>query len=446
MASLFETDEANDAMKKTGAAQPLAARMRPQTIDDIVGQRHLLAPDKPLYQILKRGNIHSMIFWGPPGSGKTTLARVAGASCNAKFTALSAVFSGVKDIQAAVKAARMEPRRSVLFVDEVHRFNKAQQDAFLPEVESGGLTFIGATTENPSFEVNNALLSRVRVYVLHRLSEDDLLLVLRHAMEADNELANSGVEASEEICRRIAATADGDARKALNLLEICVGVAQAQGATAIDDECVRFSAGETTRRFDLKGDAWYDQISAMHKSIRGSDPDATLYWMARMLDGGCDPLYIARRLVRIASEDIGNADTRAWDIALNAWMTYERLGTPEGELAIAHAAVYQACAPKSNAVYAAFNKATAAAKEHGSLEVPMHIRNAPTRLMRDMGYGRGYRYAHDEPEAFAAGERYLPEELAGTIYYEATRYGDEKVIHERLNYFRKLNRGKKDGG
>ena len=443
MSNLFGVDEAAEQSHK----HPLAMRMRPREPGEVVGQRHLLDPGRPLHQMFESGRLHSFILWGPPGSGKTTLARIAGACCNADFVALSAVLAGVKDVQKVVQRARATPRACVLFVDEVHRFNKAQQDAFLPEVESGVLTLIGATTENPSFEVNNALLSRVRVYVLHRLSEDDILGALDRALATDAEMRDAGVEIGADERRLIAGLADGDARAALNLAEICVGVAQSQGLASVSEEIVSLAAGESVRRFDAKGEAWYDLMSAVHKSIRGSDPDAALYYVARMLDGGCDPLYIARRLVRIASEDIGNADPHAWTATLNAWMTYERLGTPEGELALGHAAVYLACAPKSNAVYAAFNAATAAVKKHGSLEVPMHLRNAPTRLMREQGYGKGYRYAHDEPDAFAAGETYLPDELKAAIYYEPTERGYEATIKKRLDHFKQRNRERsKNGG
>ncbi len=428
------------------AHQPLAARMRPRDLDGFAGQAHLLAPDKPLRRALEAGRLHSMVLWGPPGSGKTTLAWIASHLCAAEFVAVSAVLAGVKDVRDAIAKAKqtrtMSGRDTVLFVDEVHRFNKAQQDAFLPHIEDGTITFIGATTENPSFELNNALLSRVRVYTLKRLESDDIARLLDQALTQDEVLSGLGLRIDDECKQVIAQIADGDARKALNLLEICSDLAPSHDGR-IDKEIIRLASAQSLRRFDKGGDLFYDQMSALHKSVRGSDPDAALYWLSRMLDGGCDPLYIARRLVRAASEDIGNANLRAWEVALNAWMTYERLGSPEGDLALAHAVVYLACSPKSDAVYAAFKAALADAREHGTLEVPMHLRNAPTRMMKDFGYGKGYRHAHNEEGAFAAGENYLPEELKGTRYYKPTDRGSEAALGEHLKRLRELNRQKK---
>ncbi len=428
------------------AHRPLAARMRPHDLDGFAGQAHLLAPQRPLRRALEDGKLHSMVLWGPPGSGKTTLAWIASRLCSAEFIAVSAVLAGVKEVRDAVARAKqaraVNARATVLFVDEVHRFNKAQQDAFLPHIEDGTLTFIGATTENPSFELNNALLSRVRVYVLKRLATGDLTALLGQALSRDEILRETQFHVGAKCKQMIAEIADGDARKALNLLEICADLAPADGAVRrIDEQTVRLASAQSLRRFDKGGDLFYEQISALHKSVRGSDPDAALYWLSRMLDGGCDPLYVARRLVRIASEDVGNANLRAWEVALNAWATYERLGSPEGELALAHATVYLACSPKSDAVYTAFKAATADAREHGTLEVPMHLRNAPTRLMKDLGHGKGYRHAHDEKGAFAAGENYFPEELTGTRYYKPTDRGSEAALGEHLERLRKLNRG-----
>jgi putative ATPase len=419
------------------ALRPLADRMRPRTLEEFVGQRHVLAPGKPLYASIKAGQLHSLILWGPPGTGKTTLARLIAQTARAEFIALSAVMAGVKDIRAAVdsaRAARAAGRATLLFLDEVHRFNKAQQDTFLPFVEDGTLTFVGATTENPSFEVVGALLSRARIYVLKALAAEDLQAVLRTAL-ADQErgLGAEHIAAEPEALEIIAQAADGDARRALNMLELAVGLAQAAGTPqTLTAAHAREVATSGYRRFDKGGDQFYEQISALHKAVRGSDPDASLYWLCRMLDGGCDPRYIARRVVRMASEDLGLADPRALALALDAWAAYERLGTPEGELAIATAVVYLACAPKSNAVYVAMAEAMADVAQFGTLEVPLKLRNAPTRLMKELGYGRDYRYAHDEPGAFAAGERYLPDGMPDRRYYRPVARGLELKIGEAL--------------
>mgnify|MGYP005855153181 CR=1 FL=1 len=420
---------------------PLADRMRPERLEDFFGQGHLLGPGKPLHQAIARGRLHSMIFWGPPGTGKTTLARLAAARSGAHFLALSAVLAGVKDIREAVARARAlrqsEGRATILFIDEVHRFNKAQQDAFLPHVEDGTLTFIGATTENPSFELNNALLSRARVYVLKALEVEELRAILRRALvDPKQGLGSQALTLSDEAERLLAESADGDARRALNLLELA---AQLCRGGRIGVETAAEVVTGHLRRFDKGGDLFHDQISALHKSIRGSSPDAALYWLARMIDGGCDPLYIARRLVRMACEDIGNADPRALTLAINAWEAQERLGSPEGELALAQAAVYLACAAKSNAVYLAWSAALAEARGSGTLEVPLHLRNAPTRLAKELGHGRAYRYAHDEPEAYAAGETYFPDSLGDRRYYEPTDRGLEIRIREKLERLRELD-------
>jgi putative ATPase len=419
--------------------RPLADRLRPQRIAEVAGQAQLLGTGKPLRRALEENRPHSMILWGPPGSGKTTLARLVAHYWQARFLALSAVLAGVKEIRLAVDEARAERVRgvrTVLFVDEAHRFNKAQQDAFLPHIEDGTLIFIGATTENPSFELNNALLSRVRTYVLKTLSEDELRAVLKRALsDPEHGLGKRGLTLPPESEQLLVRAADGDARRVLNLLELAADLAE-DGAE-LSPELVAEVATQGPRRFDKGGDAFYDQISALHKSVRGTDPDAALYWLARMLDGGCDPRYIARRVARMASEDIGNADPQGLTVALAAWDAFERLGSPEGELALAQAVVYLACAPKSNAVYAALDAARQDAAAQGSLEVPLHLRNAPTRLMRELGHGRGYRYAHDEPGAYAAGETYLPAELAGRRYYFPVDRGLETAIAERLQTLRK---------
>ena len=424
---------------------PLAELLRPRTFDEVVGQTDLLGPGKPLRLAFESKTPHSMILWGPPGVGKTTLARLMAEAFDAEFIALSAVFSGVKDIREAVSRAELtlaqSGRHTLLFVDEVHRFNKAQQDAFLPYVEQGLITFIGATTENPSFEVNGALLSRAAVYVLKSLTEDELgELFERASAQAFPEL-----EFDEAAKRRLVGLADGDARRLLNALEIVHTAAATSQRRAVDADFLAGALAKNLRRFDKGGDAFYDQISALHKSVRGSNPDASLYWLTRMLDGGADPLYLGRRIVRMATEDIGLADPRALQVALNAVETYERLGSPEGELALAEAVVFMACAAKSNAVYVAYNSARKFVAEDGSREVPVHLRNAPTKLMKELGYGRAYRYAHDEPEAYAAGEDYFPEGMPKVSWYKPSGRGLEAQIAEKLAHLRELDgkRGKK---
>ena len=417
---------------------PLAERLRPATLDEVIGQQHLLGPGKPLRVAFASGQPHSMILWGPPGVGKTTLARLMAQGFNSEFIALSAVLSGVKDIREAVERAQMfqanSGRPTILFVDEVHRFNKSQQDAFLPHVESGLFTFIGATTENPSFEVNGALLSRAAVYVLKSLSEDDLSQLVDRALSLD-----SDIRIDDEAKQILVASADGDGRKLLNNTEIALRAALQNKQTSIDRALLKESLGDTLRRFDKGGDAFYDQISALHKSVRGSNPDAALYWLVRMLDGGADPRYLARRLIRMATEDIGLADPRALQLTLNAADTYERLGSPEGELALAEATIFLACAAKSNAAYKAYNAAKAFVSKDTSRPVPEHLRNAPTQLMRQLGYGKLYRYAHDEPDAYAAGETYLPEGIPEPNWYQPTPRGLEGKIGEKLAFLRQLD-------
>jgi putative ATPase len=417
----------------------LADALRPQRLEDVLGQPHLLSEGKPLKVAFESGKLHSMILWGPPGSGKTTLARLMAQACDCQFIPISAVLSGVKDIREAVERAELARaqfgRQTILFVDEVHRFNKAQQDAFLPYVEQGLFTFIGATTENPSFEVNSALLSRATVYMLNPLSDADLEKLVERAMR----IALSDLDLADGAKKLVIGYADGDARRLLNMLEIVATAARKQGTVTLDEALAANALASGVRRFDKGGDVFYDQISALHKSVRGSAHDAALYWLARMLDGGADPRYLARRLVRMAVEDVGLADPRALAVALDCAETYERLGSPEGELALAQAALYLACAPKSNAVYVAYTKARQVVSEDKSRPVPEHLRNAPTRLMKELGFGRAYRYAHDEPEAYAAGENYFPEGIGKPSFYEPTGRGLEAKIAERIKYLRELD-------
>ncbi|MDE2441163.1 MAG: replication-associated recombination protein A [Betaproteobacteria bacterium] len=420
-------------------AAPLAEQLRPQTPDEVIGQQHLLGPGKPLRLAFESGQPHSMILWGPPGVGKTTLARMMATQFNCEFIALSAVFSGIKEVREAVAQAEMwrgQGRRTILFVDEIHRFNKAQQDGFLPFVESGLFTFIGATTENPSFEVNSALLSRASVYVLKSLDEAEMGALFDRAREQ----ALADLDFDNEARTRLIGLADGDARRLLNLLEQVRTAAHAAKHAVVDGAFIEAAMAQNLRRFDKGGDAFYDQISALHKSVRGSNPDGALYWFCRMLDGGADPRYLARRIVRMAWEDIGLADPRAMQIANDAANTFERLGSPEGELALGQAVIYLAVAAKSNAGYMAYNAARAFVKQDGSRPVPVHLRNAPTKLMKELGYGKEYRYAHDEPEAYAAGETYLPDGMPEPHWYEPTPRGLEGKICEKLAHLRELDR------
>ena len=436
----MSTDSLFDAISP---AAPLAERLRPKNIDEVMGQSHLLGPGRPLRLAFQSGKLHSMILWGPPGVGKTTLARLMASAFDAEFVPLSAVLSGVKDIREAIAQAQQvlqqRGRHTILFVDEVHRFNKSQQDAFLPFVEQGLVTFIGATTENPSFEVNNALLSRAQVYVLHALSAEELGELFEHAQQA----ALQDLQFDDDARERIIGYADGDARRLLNALEQVDTAARTAKVTQITPVFLDATLAQNLRRFDKGGEAFYDQISALHKSVRGSNPDAALYWLVRMLDGGADPRYLARRIVRMAWEDIGLADPRAIQLAQDAALTYERLGSPEGELALAQAILYLACAPKSNAGYVAYNAARAFISQDGSREVPLHLRNAPTKLMKQLDYGKGYRYAHNEEEGYAAGETYFPDDMPEVSFYEPTDHGLEAKIAEKLAHLRELDKAAK---
>lgn len=422
---------------------PLAARLRPKTLDEYFGQQHMLAEGSALRESISDGQLHSMILWGPPGVGKTTLAKLLANYCDAAFIELSAVLAGVKDIREAVDRAQLNRsqfnKATILFVDEVHRFNKGQQDAFLPHIENGSIVFIGATTENPSFELNSALLSRARVYVLKALERQALGQLFDRAFCEDQFLKEDTYQFDEGIKEKLVDASDGDARRLLNFIELATDLVKNQSEKLIDDGLLKEVLSDSFRRFDNKGEFFYDQISAMHKSIRGSDPDAALYWLCRMLDGGCDPLYLARRIVRTASEDIGNADPRALSLSMDAWQVQERLGSPEGQLALAQAVVYLASAPKSNAVYSAFNAVNKRIQETGTLDVPMHLRNAPTALMKDLDYGEGYRYAHDETDGFAAGESYLPQDISGDKYYQPVDRGLEVKISEKLRHLCQMN-------
>lgn len=418
--------------------KPLAAKMRPATLSNFVGQQHLLAPGMPLYEAIQQGKPHSMILWGPPGVGKTTIARMLATNSSAQFLSLSAVMSGVKEIREAIKQAQLSPLATVLFIDEVHRFNKSQQDAFLPYVEDGTVTFIGATTENPSFELNNALLSRARVYQLKSLEADDLLQIITQTLaDTQNGFGSKHLSFALELRQQLINAADGDARRLLNLLDLAIEYGEHQHHNiTINTAVITKVLTESHRRFDKGGDIFHDQISALHKAVRGSSPDGALYWLARMLDGGCDPLYIARRVVRMATEDIGNADPRGLQIALNAWDAQQRLGSPEGELALAQAVAYLSSAPKSNAVYVAFKAAMQDAQQYGSLPVPQHICNAPTQLMRDIGNGHGYRYDHDQPNGISVKQSYFPDKMGERIYYKPVDRGLEIKIKEKLDKIR----------
>jgi putative ATPase len=429
------------ASGESDALKPLAERMRPRTLDEIVGQQRLVGPGKALRRALEAGRIHSMVLWGPPGCGKTTLALLVARYADADFRAISAVLSGLPEVRKALAEAEANfarGRRTVLFVDEVHRFNKAQQDAFLPHIERGVIIFVGATTENPSFELNSALLSRCRVHVLEAVSAQDIAAALRRALgDGERGLGELGLEVDDEALDTIAQAADGDVRRALTLLEIAAELAEDRH---IDEATLTQVLADRTRRFDKQGEQFYDQISALHKSVRSSDPDAAVYWLARMLDGGCDPLYLARRMTRMAVEDIGLAEPRAWRMALDAWDTYERLGSPEGELGLAQLAIWLAVAPKSNAAYMAWNAARATVRDTGTLDVPMHLRNAPTKLMKGLGYGKGYQYDHDAEGGIALDQQCLPDELDGTVFYEPVERGLELKLREKLVSLRAARR------
>lgn len=423
---------------ESDALKPLAERMRPRSLDEIVGQQRLVAPDKALRRALEAGKVHSMVLWGPPGCGKTTLALLVARYADADFRAISAVLSGLPEVRKALAEAEVnfaQGRQTVLFVDEVHRFNKTQQDAFLPHIEKGVIIFIGATTENPSFELNSALLSRCRVHVLEPISKDDIIAALKRALvDTERGLGEQQLQVDDSSLDSIAQAADGDVRRALTLLEIAAELVEpdASGHGRIDDTTLGQVLADRTRRFDKQGEQFYDQISALHKSVRSSDPDAAVYWLCRMLDGGVDPLYLARRMTRMAVEDVGLAEPRAWRMALDAWDTYERLGSPEGELGLAQLAIWLALSPKSNAAYMAYNRARAAIREEGTLEVPMHLRNAPTKLMKGLGYGKGYQYDHDAEGGVALDQQCLPDALVGTVFYEPVERGLELQLREKL--------------